>query len=205
MPAERQGSTNHPPYSPFAPWKQDPLVVLLCCPASSPHPILFQRKLYAMQINHPTAHEQQFLPTPLPCQGCRGLCNLFTRTLTRSFSSCNTAESAGTGSSERSRGERASGAAQMPSQGSRLLAGYSGARGERTSFGEGRSAWPQRRCLRPGDPAPGTGNGSLPAASLQAPWLPATPTLQAPREGREGKNTCLSATWHGFPRKSLAL
>lgn len=78
----------------------------------------------------------------------------------------------------------------MLSQGSQLLAGCSGAGGERTSFREGRSAWLQRRCLWWGDPAPGTGNGSPPAASLQAPQLPAIPTPQAQR-GRERRKKYL--------------
>lgn len=72
------------------------------------------------------------------------------------------------------------------------------------SFREGRSARPQRRCLRRGDPTPGARNGSLPAASLQAPRLPAIPTPQASGEARDGKNTCLSATWQGFPRKKFS-
>lgn len=112
-----------------------------------------------MQINHPTAHEQQLLPKPAPSPG---LCNLFTRTLTSSSSSCNTAESAGTAGSEHSGGERPSRAAWMPSQDSRLLAGCSGARGERTSFREGRSAQPQRRCCQRGG-----------SHSRHQEWLPA--------------------------------
>lgn len=191
--------------SPFPPWRREPSEVPLCWQASPPHTVLFHQKPYSTQIKHPIAPKQQLLPTPLPRQGCQGLCNMFTRTLTSSFSSCNTVKSAGTAVSERSGGERASRAARMPSQGSRLLAGCSGARGERSSFREGRSAGPQGRCLRWGDPTPGARNGSSPAVSLQEPWCRQYQPCRPSGKGREGKNTYLSAIWHGFPRKSLAL
>lgn len=72
----------------------------------------------------------------------------------------------------------------MLSRGSQLLARYSGARRERTSFREGRSVRIWGRCLRLGGSCR---NGSPPVASLQAPQLPAilTPQAQQGRERRE--------------------
>lgn len=169
---------------PTAPWKQDPSEVLLCCHLPSPHSFTpAETSFYANKSPH--CPRAAALSNPFPLQSCRDFATCLPGLYTAAPA---LATPRSQQEQQHSGGERALGAAEMTGQGSGCWLD-AGARGQGMSFREGRSARPQGRCPRRGDPSPCTRNGSLPAASLQGLQLPAILTLQAQREGREGKNT----------------